>query len=70
VTDYNDAPPVDRALLDFAVGLAPRVTDLAGAPLLTGNGTVLTTNGLLHTQFLELVAALPQVRDWQALSAV
>jgi histidinol-phosphatase len=39
-----------------------RVTDLAGAPLHTGDGSVLATNGLLHDKFLDLVAGLPRTR--------
>jgi len=33
-----------------------RVTDLAGAPVLTGDGTVLATNGTLHEDLLGLLA--------------
>ncbi len=47
-----------------------RVTDLAGDPVLTGDRTVLATNGSLHDELLALVAGLPHGRDWQALAAL
>lgn len=47
-----------------------RVTDLAGAPVLTGDRTVLATNGLLHDELLALVAGLPHGRDWRKLTVL
>ncbi|WP_406293145.1 inositol monophosphatase [Embleya sp. NBC_00888] len=40
-----------------------RVTDLDGESVLTGDMTILATNGLLHDDFLELVAGLAHRRD-------
>jgi histidinol-phosphatase len=62
---YEDVAPLP-VLVSEAGG---RVTDLAGGSVLTGDGSVLATNGLLHNEFLELVADLPLVRDWRALGA-
>ncbi|HEV7651697.1 MAG TPA: inositol monophosphatase family protein [Actinophytocola sp.] len=45
-----------------------RVTDLAGDPLLSGNGTILATNGVLHDEYLALVAGLEHGRDWRTLA--
>ncbi len=41
-------------LIDEAGG---RVTDLTGKPVLSGNGTVLASNGLLHDELLALIAS-------------
>ena len=58
----------DLAPLPVIVGEAGgRVTDLTGAPLLTGNGTVLATNGVLHDEYLTLVRELPHGRDHRKL---
>jgi histidinol-phosphatase len=62
---YEDVAP-----LPVIVGEAGgRVTDLAGGPVLDGDGTVLATNGLLHDDLLELVSGVPHARDWRALTA-
>jgi histidinol-phosphatase len=59
----------DLAPLPVLVGEAGgRVTDLAGGPVLTGDGTALITNGMLHDDYLELMKDLPHARDWRALS--
>jgi len=61
---YEDVAP-----LPVIVGEAGgRVTDLAGNPVLTGNGTVLATNGVLHDEYLALVAGIDHGRDWRALA--
>jgi histidinol-phosphatase len=58
----------DLAPLPVIVGEAGgRVTDLTGAPVLTGDGTVLATNGVLHDAFLDLLRGIPHDRDWRAL---
>jgi histidinol-phosphatase len=44
-----------------------RITDLTGAPLLSGDGTILATNGLVHEAVLELVRGLPTGRDYRSL---
>lgn len=47
----------ERAALSVVVAEAGgRVTDLGGAPVLTGDGSVLVTNGPLHEGFVALVA--------------
>jgi histidinol-phosphatase len=61
---YEDVAPLP-VIIGEAGG---RVTDLDGAPVITGDGTVLATNGLLHDDFLALVAGLPRTRDWRALA--
>jgi histidinol-phosphatase len=62
---YEDVAP-----LPVIVGEAGgRVTDLAGNSVLSGDGTVLATNGHLHDELLTLVAGLPTARDWRALIA-
>ncbi|MFL6121033.1 inositol monophosphatase family protein [Actinophytocola sp.] len=58
----------DLAPLPVIIGEAGgRVTDLTGAPVLSGDGTVLITNGHLHDDLLALVRGLPTARDWKAL---
>jgi histidinol-phosphatase len=61
---YEDVAPLP-VLVTEAGG---RVTDLTGAPVLTGDGSVLATNGLLHDELLALVADIPHGRDWRALT--
>jgi histidinol-phosphatase len=39
-----------------------RVSDLTGAPVLTGDGSVLLTNGTLHQGFLHAVQGIPPLR--------
>ncbi|MFB7635346.1 inositol monophosphatase family protein [Streptomyces sp. NPDC056149] len=47
----------ERAALTVVVAEAGgRITDLSGAPVLTGDGSVLVTNGPLHEGFLRLIA--------------
>jgi histidinol-phosphatase len=61
----------DLAPLPVIVGEAGgRVTDLTGAPVLTGDGTVLATNGVLHDEFLALLRGIPHGRDWRALAGL
>jgi histidinol-phosphatase len=58
----------DLAVLPVLVGEAGgRVTDLHGDDVLTGDGSVLATNGRLHDALLDLVAGLPHGRDFRAL---
>ena len=52
---YQDMAPLP-VLITEAGG---RVSDLAGGDLLAGAGDVLTSNGHLHDQLVELVAGLP-----------
>ncbi|WP_078624744.1 inositol monophosphatase family protein [Streptomyces monomycini] len=44
-----------------------RITDLTGAPVLTGDGSVLITNGPLHDAFLETVAESGEDHEARAL---
>lgn len=60
---YEDLAPLP-VIMGEAGG---RVTDLTGAPVLTGNGTVLATNGALHDEFLELLHGIRHDRDWRTL---
>jgi histidinol-phosphatase len=46
-----------------------RVTDLGGHSVLTGDMTILATNGRLHEGFLDLLAGLPRRRDVRDLDA-
>ncbi|MFE9746989.1 inositol monophosphatase family protein [Saccharothrix saharensis] len=62
---YEDLAPLP-VIVHEAGG---RVTDLDGDPLLTGNGTVLATNGVLHDALLAVTRGLPHARDWTALRA-
>jgi histidinol-phosphatase len=58
----------DLAVLPVLVGEAGgRVTDLHGNDVLTGDGSVLASNGRLHDELLELVAGIPHGRDFRAL---
>jgi histidinol-phosphatase len=58
----------DRAPLPLIVGEAGgRITDLHGADVLTGDGSVLASNGVLHDALLELVAGMPHGRDFRAV---
>jgi histidinol-phosphatase len=59
-----------RAPLPLVIGEAGgRVTDLTGADVRTGDGSVLASNGPLHEGLLELVAGIPHGRDVRALLA-
>ncbi len=62
---YEDVAPLP-VIMREAGG---RVSDLGGDPVLTGDGTVLATNGVLHEEFLALVAGLPRARDRRAPDA-
>jgi histidinol-phosphatase len=44
-----------------------RVSDLDGNDVLTGNGTVLASNGHIHDALLDLVRDMPAGRDYQSL---
>ena len=44
-----------------------RVSDLEGNDVLSGNGTVLASNGHIHEALIELVRDIPYGRDYQAL---
>jgi histidinol-phosphatase len=58
----------DRAPLPVILGEAGgRVTDLSGEDVLTGDGSVLVSNGRLHDALLDLVAGIPHGRDFRAL---
>jgi histidinol-phosphatase len=60
---YEDLAPLP-VIMSEAGG---RVTDLTGAPVLTGDGTVLATNGILHDEFLALLDGVPHARDYKKL---
>jgi histidinol-phosphatase len=58
----------DLAVLPVLIGEAGgRVTDLHGDDVLTGDGSVLASNGRLHDELLSLVAGIPHGRDFRAL---
>jgi len=58
----------DRAPLPVIVGEAGgRVSDLTGGDVLTGDGSVLLSNGRLHDALLGLVAGIPHGRDFRML---
>ena len=61
--DYEDIAPIPL-IFGEAGG---RVSDLAGHDALTGNGTVLASNGHIHDALLELVRDVPSGRDYQSL---
>jgi histidinol-phosphatase len=61
---YEDLAPL-TVIISEAGGT---VTDLRGGPVLDGDGSALVSNGLLHEQFLELLADLPTSRDFAELS--
>ncbi|MGB3443939.1 MAG: inositol monophosphatase family protein [Actinophytocola sp.] len=63
---YEDLAPLPVIVAEAG----GRVTDLTGAPVLTGDGTFLATNGVLHDEYLALVRDLPQGRDWRALAGI
>lgn len=60
---YEDIAPIP-VMVTEAGG---RVTDLEGNDVLSGNGTVLASNGHVHDALLELVRDIPPGRDYQAL---
>lgn len=61
--DYHDLAPMPLLVAE-AGGL---VTDFAGNDVLTGDGTVLASNGHLHEALLDLVRGITPARDYQAL---
>ena len=65
---YSRTGPWDMAAVALIVAEAGgRVTDLHGKDVLTGDGSVLATNGRLHDELLGLVAGIPHGRDFRAL---
>ena len=60
---YEDIAPFPL-LITEAGG---RVSDLDGNDVLSGNGTVLASNGHIHDALLDLVRGVPSGRDYQAL---
>ena len=58
----------DRAVLPLLVGEAGgRVSDLSGSDVLTGDGSVLVSNGRLHDELLDLLDGIPHGRDHRRL---
>lgn len=62
---YEDRAPLP-VIVEEAGG---RVTDLAGANVLSGDGSVLLSNGRLHEALLDLVRGIGHGRDFRALMA-
>ncbi|MGH3226682.1 MAG: inositol monophosphatase family protein [Streptosporangiaceae bacterium] len=60
---YEDIAPIP-VMISEAGG---RVSDLEGNDVLTGDGTVLASNGHIHDALLELVRGVPRGRDYQEL---
>jgi histidinol-phosphatase len=60
---YEDIAPIP-VMVTEAGG---RVSDLEGNDVLSGNGTVLASNGHIHDAMIELVRGIPYGRDYQAL---
>jgi histidinol-phosphatase len=60
---YEDRAPLPVILAEAG----GRVTDLTGGDILTGDGSVLLSNGLLHDGLLDLVAGIPHGRDFRTL---
>jgi histidinol-phosphatase len=60
---YEDIAPIPL-LITEAGG---RVSDLDGNDVLSGNGTVLASNGHIHDALLDLVRDVPSGRDYQSL---
>ena len=60
---YEDVPPLPL-LIGEAGG---RISDLNGNDVLSGNGTVLASNGYIHDALLDLVRDVPSGRDYQSL---
>jgi histidinol-phosphatase len=58
----------DRAPIPLVISEAGgRVSDLDGQDVLTGNGTVLASNGHIHDALLDLIRNMPSGRDYQSL---
>ena len=60
---YEDIAPIP-VMVTEAGGL---VSDLDGNDVLSGNGTVLASNGHIHDALLELVRDVPPGRDYRSL---
>jgi histidinol-phosphatase len=60
---YEDIAPIPL-LISEAGG---RVSDLDGNDVLSGNGTVLASNGHIHDALLDLVRDVPTGRDYQSM---
>jgi histidinol-phosphatase len=60
---YEDIAPIP-VLVAEAGG---RVSDLAGHDVLSGNGTILASNGHIHDSLLDLVRDMPVGRDYESL---
>jgi histidinol-phosphatase len=60
---YEDIAPIPLMIAEAG----GRVSDLAGNDVLTGNGTVLASNGHVHDALLDLVRDVPSGRDHQSL---
>lgn len=60
---YEDLAPIPLLIAEAG----GRVSDLDGNDVLSGNGTVLASNGHLHDALLELVRDVPSGRDYQSL---
>jgi len=60
---YEDIAPIPLIITEAG----GRVSDLHGDDVLSGNGTVLASNGHIHDALLDLVRDLPSGRDYQSL---
>ena len=60
---YEDIAPIPLIITEAG----GRVSDLDGNDVLSGNGTVLASNGHIHDALLDLVRDLPAGRDYQSL---
>jgi len=61
--DYEDIAPIPLVITEAG----GRVSDLDGNDALSGNGTVLASNGHIHDALLDLVRDVPSGRDYQSL---
>jgi len=60
---YEDIAPIPLIITEAG----GRVSDLDGSDVLSGNGTVLASNGHIHDALLDLVRDVPSGRDYQSL---
>jgi histidinol-phosphatase len=60
---YEDVAPIPLIITEAG----GRVSDLDGHDALSGNGTVLASNGHIHAALLDLVRDVPSGRDYQSL---
>jgi histidinol-phosphatase len=60
---YEDIAPIPLIITEAG----GRVSDLDGNDVLSGNGTVLASNGHIHDALLDLVRDVPSGRDYQSL---